>query len=247
MPVGELILAVLCGSAVGLSLGLTGGGGSIFALPLLVQVLHTGVREAVAISLATVGLTALFGAILKSDSVRWKAGLLFAAGGIAGAPLGTLIGVKLPERMILVGFATLMLITGWRMLRGRRSEENDGGHPHLAVLLIAGFVTGIMAGIFGVGGGFLIVPALVFGAALPIRVAMATSLLAIALISASTLGFQAAFGVASIPVDILLVFSAGAIGGMAGGTKLRGIFSDLALRRVFAAGMWGVAASLLLS
>lgn len=238
------LLPAVAGTVVGIALGLTGGGGSIFALPLLVHVLHVGVRDAVAVSLATVGLTALFGALLKRGDVRWRAGLGFATAGILGAPLGSWIGARLPDRETLVGFALLMVIAGARLWRPSRPQPTTGPHP--AILPLSGFATGVLAGVFGVGGGFLIVPALVLGAGLAMRAAVATSLLAIAMISASAFASQLLAGAAELDAGLAVLFTAGALAGMAAGTWLRALLSEAALRRTFALGMWGVAAAMLL-
>jgi uncharacterized membrane protein YfcA len=234
----------LAGAVVGIALGLTGGGGSIFALPLLVHVLQVGVRDAVAVSLATVGMTALFGAALKRGNVQWRTGLLFAGCGVLGAPLGSWIGRQIPDHLTLLGFALLMIIAGIRMWR--RPGEQEVSHIHPAILPISGFATGVLAGVFGVGGGFLIVPALVLGAGLKMREAVATSLFAIALISASALASQFVAGGVAIGSGLVTAFTAGALVGMFVGTSVRAWLSELALRRTFAVCMWGVATAMIL-
>ncbi len=255
MP-AELWLILACGAVVGLSLGLTGGGGSIFAVPLLIYVLGSGVREAVGISLATVGATALFGAALRNRSglVEWRTGFLFAATGMLGAPAGTWLGARMPDALTLAGFAVLMLVVGVRMWRSggnspARNHQPCARSEHgelrltgkcFAVLLPTGLLVGVLTGIFGVGGGFIIVPALVFVTGMAIHRAVATSLLVIAMICAAGVGSYFFVG-SGIPVTLTLWFLAGGLAGMTLGHRLSAGLGGPALNRVFAASMWAVA------
>lgn len=251
----DSILPLFFGVIVGFSLGLTGGGGSIFAVPLLIFGLGTGVREAVGISLAAVGATALFGAILrlKHGEVELSTGLVFAAAGMLGAPLGTWIGGQLPDAVTLVGFAVLMAVVGLRMWRGSAETQtarsacarDDSGklrwNSKCAVgLSMVGLSAGVLSGIFGVGGGFIIVPALILASRMPIHRAVSTSLLVIALICLSGIVSYAWTGPA-ISVGLTTIFVAGGIGGMFAGAMLRSRLPGRILNRVFAAGMWIVA------
>lgn len=245
--------AVLYGAIVGLSLGLTGGGGSIFAVPLLVFGLGMAFRDAVVVSLAVVGLTALYGAVLQSrgGQVLWGAGGILGLGGILFAPVGAKIGVLLPQSASLLLFSGLMVLIGSRMLRKTpppgedvplpaiRCEQDECGLPKFSTLcafklLTAGAVSGILSGIFGVGGGFLLVPALLLVTGIEISRALATSLVAIFLISGS--------GLVS---NLLLVphwpgwmqpalFLVGAALGMTGGAALKPLLPATTLRRIFA-------------
>ena len=106
------LLTIVFGIVIGFSLGLTGGGGSIFAVPLLVYGLGAGAREAVAVSLAAVGATSLLGALMRwrAGEIELRAGIVFAIGGLVGAPFGTAIGTRLPVALTLLGFATLVLV-----------------------------------------------------------------------------------------------------------------------------------------
>src|SRR6478752_1254751 len=110
-------LTIAFGMVIGFSLGLTGGGGSIFAVPMLIYGLGTGVREAAAISLAAVGATSLLGALLRwrAAELELRGGIVFALGGLIGAPFGIAIGARLPEALVLIGFALLMGIVGRSM------------------------------------------------------------------------------------------------------------------------------------
>ncbi len=247
----QLTLAVLFGSAVGLSLGLTGGGGSILAVPLLVYGLGLELRAAVAISLVVVGLTSLFGAAIqaRSGQVLWRAGAILGVGGILAAPLGARIGALMPDDLVLTLFAILMAVVGFRMAAGGGespevpvgrfacARDSDGfPSPTLSCVLKmggAGALTGVLSGIFGVGGGFLLVPALVWVGSARIEYALATSLVAIALISVS--GFIANLGAAGgVSIALVVLFAAGAVAGMIAGARWKRRLSPVVLGRVFA-------------
>ena len=265
-------LALVFGTAVGFSLGLTGGGGSIIAVPLLVYGLTLPTRQAVGVSLAAVGSTALAGAVhrLWRGEVEVRTGLLFAVAGMLGAPLGSLIGRRMPETLTLMLFAALMVAVAVQMWRKatRRPEEaavvrsptrarpkGTGGvacrrdpagrltmtSRCATVMAAAGIATGVLSGLFGVGGGFVIVPALVLFSGMGIHRAVATSLLVIALVSVS--------GVASyllsqqpLPPGLTLLFVAGGVAGLALGTVVAHWLSPVGLQKIFAAVIVAVAA-----
>ena len=206
-------LAILFGAAVGFALGLTGGGGGVFAVPLLVYGLAIAPREAVGISLASVGGIALAGVMprLWRNEVEIRTGLLLAVAGMLGAPIGSYLSTLIPESALLVMFGCLMLIVAWRMWAKTRNPQLTTvvcvteGHPAedrsacqrdcdgklkltskcVRLLLMVGLLTGILSGMFGVGGGFVIVPALVLFSGMEIHRAVGTSLLVIFLISIS--------------------------------------------------------------
>lgn len=206
-------LAVIFGVVVGFALGMTGGGGGIFAVPLLVYGLAVAPREAVGISLAAVGGTAAFGAVprLLRGEVELRTGVIFAVAGMAGAPIGSYLSTLVPEQALLVMFAILMLVVAWRMWAKARHPElatgvcasetlatgndaacqrDDEGRLRLNakcawLLVFVGLLAGVLSGMFGVGGGFVIVPALVLFSGMRIRQAVATSLLVIVLVSIS--------------------------------------------------------------
>jgi uncharacterized membrane protein YfcA len=253
------MVALLLGSLVGLSLGLTGGGGSIFAVPLLVYGLHLDFREAVALSLAIVGSTALYGATIQARRkvVLWGAGGVLGLGGILTAPLGATLGHYLPDRLALTLFAGLMLLVGTQMIRGRNEmviaaiacQRTPQGEIHFswrcaAKLLVTGMVAGILSGVFGVGGGFLLVPALLIVTGISIDSAMATSLVSIALISAS--GFIAnltQLHQESAPVASL--FFLGSVLGMTFGASVKRHLPTHILRKIFGSVIIGTAITLL--
>ncbi len=234
-------LAILFGGIVGLALGLTGGGGGIFALPLLVYALHIAPREAVGISLAAVGGTALFGAVPRMihGDVELRTGLLFAVAGMVGAPVGSYLSTLIAESVLLVLFAGLMLVVAWRMWAKTRNPETptgvcstetqpgpDGsacqrdadGKLRLTsrcarLLVIVGLITGVLAGLFGVGGGFVIVPALVLFSGMAIHRAVGTSLFVIVLVSISGVASHLIAG-NTLSLATTLPFMLGGIGGI---------------------------------
>ncbi len=268
MGVETIALAAGFGLLVGLSLGLTGGGGSILAVPLLVYGLDMDLRTAVALSLVIVGATSLFGAAIqaRSGQVLWRAGAILGIGGIAIAPFGAIVGAGMNDDVVVIMFAALMVIVGIQMLRGASgsevgiTEENAGdpdteskssnvgsavscrtdneGLPIptsgcIAKLLAAGAATGFLSGLFGVGGGFLLVPALLLVGGVSMHHALATSLVAIALTSVS--GFISNVGAAeTIPVATAVIFAVGSLIGMQSGAYLKNYLPAKLLRTGFA-------------
>jgi uncharacterized protein len=187
-----LALAVL----VGVALGVFGGGGSILTVPLLVYVAGLDAKPAIATSLVVVGVTAIAALVThaRAGRVQWRTGLVFGAAAMVGAYAGGLIGPRVPDVVLLVGFALMMLATSIAMIRGRRSapaadDAADEGRSRLPVglVLLEGAVVGLVTGIVGAGGGFLVVPALVLLGGLPMATAVGTSLLVIALKSFAAL------------------------------------------------------------
>lgn len=272
-PLAALGLAF--GAVVGFSLGLTGGGGSIFAVPLLVYGLGVATREAIGVSLAAVGATALVGGLrrLARGEVEVRTGLLFAVAGMLGAPAGSWLGRRVPEGVLLLLFAVLMVLVAVRMwvqasrrpeetraLRGASAGPTDESGPscrrdpsgrlHLSsrcfvVLVVAGLAAGVLSGLFGVGGGFVIVPALVLVTGMGIHRAVATSLLVIALVSASGLASQLAAG-RPLPWALTGLFVAGGVAGMELGTLAGRRLGGPGLQKLFASAMVAVAAFIVL-
>lgn len=262
-------MSLLFGSIVGFSLGLTGGGGAIFAVPLLVYGLAVRPHDAAGISLAAVGATAAAGALqrLHAGEIDLRTGLLFSITGVLGAPAGTALGGLLPDTLLLVLFAGLMGYVALRMWRqsenGRASDgpgeaaakaeaacdspcaRDEGGrlvyNRRCAVIMGAtGLATGLLAGIFGVGGGFVIVPALILVTGMEIRRAVATSLMVITLVSASGVVSHLLAGDPPDP-RITALFVAGGVCGMGLGTLTGRRLSGPVLQRVFAVVIFFVA------
>jgi len=231
-------VAVALASLVGLTLGLLGGGGSILAVPLFLGVLAAPPREAIAWSLLVVAATAasaMVGHAVRGQ-VQWRRGLLFAAASMTGAFLGARASHLVPETALVLGFAAAMLVTGAAMIRRRRPDgERAPGEAPLARVAALALGVGFAAGMVGAGGGFLIVPALVLGAGVPMRSAVGTSLLVLSLQSAA--GFAGHAG--QVPMDwavIIPVTGASVAGGLLG-SLLSSRVPASALRSVFG---WGV-------
>ena len=179
-----LILGLVLSALIGLSLGLIGGGGSIITVPVLVYVLGVEAHEAVGMSLAVVGATSLVGSFLhyRRGAVQLRTGLIFGAVGIVGALLGSPLTLLLSPAALMLTFAMLMLVVAALMLRRKASDERvETVQKALSVrkALVAGFGVGILTGFLGVGGGFLIVPALVMFGGLGMKDAIGTSLFVI--------------------------------------------------------------------
>lgn len=234
MPPVHVLIAVVLSSVVGVSLGLLGGGGSILAVPLLVYVARIDVHVAIGMSLAIVGATALGGAVVhaREGRVDLKAALLFGVAGMVAAPFGAQASHTVPHRMLLLLFAALMIVVGGLMLRGRRGGSAGPRPPRRLAILGAGLGVGALTGFLGVGGGFLIVPALTLLAGLPIHTAVGTSLLVIAMNAAAGLAGHLRQG--EIPVGLTAVFTAASLLGASFGGQMAERFEPVRLRRAFA-------------
>jgi uncharacterized membrane protein YfcA len=239
-----VIAALALSGAIGLSLGLVGGGGSIITMPVLVYVAGLPPREAVAVSLAIVGATAAVGAALnyRTGGADLRLTAIFGATGMAGALVGAPLTRLAPGPVLMLLFAALMFFVGVRMLGEPATEENAGGKCDPVRCLAAGFGLGVLTGFLGVGGGFLIVPALLRFARAPMRVAVGTSLSIIALNSAA--GF-AAHAAETRGLSLLVAaFTGVAVIGLVGGVALGRRMKPAHLKRAFAGLALGVAAYL---
>jgi uncharacterized membrane protein YfcA len=173
-----LALAVL----VGVSLGLLGGGGSILTLPILVYAFGMEERAAIATSLVVVGVTSAVALIPHASRghVDWRTGALFAAAGSAGAFLGGWLAGFVPGPWLFHGFLLMMVATALAMLRGRKElAASPPARSPLLKVLLEGLGVGLITGLVGAGGGFLVVPALVLLGGLPMQRAVGTSLVVI--------------------------------------------------------------------
>lgn len=211
-----VVLAVL----IGLSLGLLGGGGSILTVPLLVYVTGLPAKEAIALSLLVVGVTSAAAAVshARAGRVQWRTGILFGLAGMVGAYAGGRLAELIPGRILLLAFAVMMVATAVAMLRGRKDVDPDAAPRRLPLgrILLDGTVVGLVTGLVGAGGGFLVVPALALLGGLPMPVAVGTSLVVIAMKSAA--GF--AGYLASVQIDWTLaamVTAAAVVGSVLGG------------------------------
>jgi uncharacterized membrane protein YfcA len=216
------LLSVGSGSLVGFVLGLIGGGGSILAVPLLVYVV--GVPSAhVAIGTSAVAVAASAALNLvghaRAQTVRWPCALVFALSGIAGAAAGAQLGKMVDGGKLLALFGALMVIIGLLMLRPRRAGSDANvrldraSMPRLLPRLIGGgLIVGVLSGFFGIGGGFLIVPALIGATAMPLLDAIGSSLVSVTSFGAATAASYALTGLVDWRIAGLFV-----LGGIAGG------------------------------
>jgi uncharacterized membrane protein YfcA len=230
-----ILITIALAVIVGVALGLLGGGGSILMVPLLVYVAGMDAKEAIAASLVVVGVTAAVSVVghARAGRVRWRTGLLFGLAGMVGAFGGGWIGGRLPGQLLLVGFALMMVATAVAMLRGRKPVDPARAPAELPVgrVLVDGVVVGLVTGLVGAGGGFLVVPALALLGGLPMGVAVGTSLLVIAMKSfAGITGY-----LTTVSLDWPLVGAitlAAIIGSLVGARLVNRIPAD-ALRKTF--------------
>lgn len=255
------LLGTALGAVVGLILALTGAGGGILAVPLLVFGLHLTMAQAAPIGLVAVGMAALLGAVLglREGIVRYRAALLIGCTGMLLAPLGLWLGQRLPNRPLLLGFAAVLAYASWRIHKqaqralappapqsaaGATAEGSrpclldpaDGRlhwtRPCARALSGTGMVSGLLSGMLGVGGGFVIVPALTRYTDLATRSVLATSLAVIALVSIG--GVSAAALSGAILWPLAWPFTLGAIGGLMAGKMIASRLAGPRLQQGFA-------------
>lgn len=243
-------MAIGLGVAIGLALGLLGGGGSILTVPIFVYVLHFGPKEAIAMSLAVVGATSAVGAAghWRAGNVNLRVGAMFGAVAMLGTYAGARVATLLSGAVQLAIFALVMLLAAAFMFRerGEKAMGDPSGTPALrgaiALVVVEGLAIGLLTGVVGVGGGFLIVPALVL-LALPMREAVGTSL---AIIAANCIvGFYGYFGHVHVDWRAMALVTAGTVPGISLGVYLHRLVPQHVLRRGFSAFLLLVAAFIL--
>lgn len=230
-----IALSVVLAIFVGVSLGLLGGGGSVLTVPLLAYVAGMEPRHAIATSLLVVGVTSAIGAIThaRAGRVRWRVAMLFGVAAMAGAYAGGRLARLVPGTVLMVAFAVIMIAAAVAMLRGRKNTTAAGIDRALPMIKIAalGGAIGIISGLIGAGGGFLLVPALALLGGLSMPVAVGTSLVVIAMQSLASLAGH----LASEHVDWRLaaaVTAAAVIGAVIGG-RLTALVAAATLRKSF--------------
>ncbi|MBK6287272.1 MAG: sulfite exporter TauE/SafE family protein [Gammaproteobacteria bacterium] len=261
-----MITAIALGVLVGLVLGLTGAGGSIFAVPLLMWGLGWTLPQAVPVALLAVCIGAGFGTVVAWDVrlVRYRAALLMALAAWLMAPFGLHAARVLAVDILTLSFALVLLLVGVRLLiQASRTPDDaavvratvavchldpgtgrfDWTPLSLAVISAIGALTGFLSGMLGVGGGFVIVPSLRAATDLSMHSAVATSLMAIALISGGTVGVAVLQG-QSIPWLVALPFVAGTVIGMSGGRHVAARIAGPRLQQGFAGAMLVVAVAM---
>jgi uncharacterized protein len=214
-------LGLFSGTLVGFSLGLVGGGGSILAVPLMVYLVGVASPH-VAIGTSALAVAVNAGANLfvhgRSGNVKWRCGAVFALAGVVGAIGGSTLGKMVDGERLLALFAVLMLVVAGLMFVRRGGEGDAGvvlGRENLPKLLAFGLATGALAGFFGIGGGFLIVPALIAATGMPILYAVGSSLVAVAAFGVTTSANYALSGLVDWPLAGLFV-AGGVLGGLGG-------------------------------
>lgn len=267
MTLAVVVTAVAAGALIGLSLGALGGGGSIMAVPVLVYLLDQSPTQATTGSLVVVGATSLIAAVAahRAGNVLLGRGLVFGLVAVGGAAAGAKASAHVPEDVLLAAFATLMLLVGGLMgrqlhhHRGHRTHPDAGYRyaarptlddpiitfsptfacqcPRALKVLITATAVGLLTGFLGVGGGFLVVPALLLALALPMEYAAGTSLVVITITSISALAVRAGTGASPDWGPILALTAASIVAAVAGAHladrvdthRLQGAFTFLIL------------------
>jgi uncharacterized membrane protein YfcA len=233
-----LILATGFGLLIGLVMGMVGGGGAVLAVPVLVYAVGLGVHEATTASLAVVGGAAAVGAAgqARRGTVCWRSAAWFAAGAAAGGLAGTYLNRAFGGAALLLLFSVVMLLAAqatWR--RAALPVCEAGGCPAASPLILVpvGIGVGVLTGLVGVGGGFVIVPALMIGLSFGMREAMSTSMVIVAVVSATALLAHLAAG-AGLDVPVAVGMGGAAIVGALLGPRLADHVSTALLGRGFA-------------
>ena len=259
MPIRALLASPL-GLLIGISLGALGGGGSILAVPVLVFVAGQTPSEATTTSLLVVGIAAVAGAVQhgRHGRVRLRAGLLFGLLGIAGSLAGSALNRRLDGDVLLLAFAGLILVAAWRIVVGcpsctrlgeqlavgrDRPADGAGGGGGVAVrtrsmattqllgVVAAGTFVGFLTGLFGVGGGFVIVPALTLVLHYSMPQAIGTSLVVIAVNTAMAFGGRLG---GHVDWGTTLLFAAAAMAGVGAGSRIADRIQPQTMQRSFA-------------
>ncbi len=237
-----MAVAAALGLAIGVLLGLLGAGGSILAVPALVYGADQPLSAAVPTSLLVVGVSAAAAVVprIRARQVQWRIAAVVGAAGIPAAYAGTAVNRALDPRMVLIGFALVMVVAAVRMLREQPEAGGDCALPGgrvdwrgcLPKAIGSGVAVGLLTGLFGVGGGFLVVPALVLLLGLPMAVAVGTSLVVVTVNSAA--GFAAHVGGAEVDYGLAAVFTGAAVAGSLAAARLATRLPADRLRRGFA-------------
>ena len=230
-----LALELALGFAIGLSLGLLGGGGSILTVPALVYFIGQTPHAAVTTSLAIVGANSLMGASFHraQGTLDWTVALVFGGAGMLVAYFASGISKMLPPAVLLIAFAMLMLVIGIVMLVRRKNVDQTlrAARP-LWIVLASGAGVGLLTGVLGVGGGFLIVPALVMLVGLPMQAAVGTSLIVIAMNSLA--GLAGHLSTEPFNIVLTLVFTLAGLAGTFAGAQLSKRLPAQKLQKAFA-------------
>ncbi|MCL4249048.1 MAG: sulfite exporter TauE/SafE family protein [Anaerolineae bacterium] len=245
MSATTLGIDIALGFVIGIVLGLLGGGGSILTVPALVYVVNLPPQTAVTASLVIVGANSAIGALFHraQGTLNVRVALVFGGSGMMAAYLSAGLSKALSPTALMVAFGLLMLVVGAIMLLRKTPEQGQELSRGLPAVIAGGIGVGVLTGFLGVGGGFLIVPALVMLVGLPIRQAVGTSLIVIAMNSLA--GFLGHLNGLSLDVLVVGVFAAAGIAGTFAGARLGQRVKPEQLRALFAVFVIGLALVLL--
>jgi hypothetical protein len=241
-----IFLAIISGAITGIVLGLFGSGGSIIAMPALMYLLDVEAKSAIAMSMGIVAVTATISGWdnWRRGNVDLKVAMWFGLFGVIGTYGGARLGVYTPVQVQLTLFALVMYAAAWKMLQPKKQpvaqlamaggpplSEDEAISAHMGHIAAHGVGVGVLTGLVGVGGGFLIVPALVLLSGIPMKLAIGTSLVIVA--AKSYAGFAGYVG--AVPVDwtIMASFTAVTVAGSFVGTRIAHRFSQETLKRSF--------------
>jgi hypothetical protein len=236
-----MVLLAIVAVIIGILLGLLGGGGSILTVPVLVYLAGLSTKSAIITSLVVVCITSAIAVVnhARAGRVCWMTGVNFGAAGMVGAYLGGRMAAYIPDPILLVLFATVMLISSAAMLRNKQNpqatrqvgERLCPQNLPYAAILFDGLLVGLVTGLVGVGGGFLLVPALNFLAGLPIHAAIGTSLFIIVMQALAALAGHASHF--EIDITLTALVTGCAILGSFIGSQFSGKVSSAYLKRGF--------------
>lgn len=261
-------MLLIIGIVIGLLLGLTGAGGSVFAVPLLIMLGGVSIHQAVTLSLAAVAAVTLYGSArnFSNQTILWKPAALLAISGMLAAPFGQMLAMRLSETLLVGGFSLLAVIIAIRMWitattmpeaskvvrSSHLSLQSSNGvlckfsptgefqlRPRcMSGLLLGGFMVGLLSGLFGVGGGFLIIPLLLLLSQVSMIQAVSTSLVVIALISSTGFISHIALGeINYLPFESLAWLVVGGLAGMYVGQLISHKIANALLQKIFAIGL----------
>lgn len=231
-----MLIALLGALAIGLVMGVCGAGGGVLSVPLLVMALGLRMQEAAPIALVSISLGATLGALdgLRAGLARYRAALVIALVSLPFSALGVQLAARLPQGILMAGFAVVCLIAAWRMAHSVHDAADADTPPPLldahtgrfrwsrqtaAIMATVGASSGFLTGLFGVGGGFVIVPMLQRLTQLPLRGTVATSLLVMALVSAGGVGATLLHGL-HVPALLTTLFAGATGAGLCAGRLL---------------------------
>lgn len=226
------MMGFVVGAVLGVVFAVLGAGGGILAVPVLLFIFDTSMQTATGVGLAVVWAAALSGAIshARGGRVDVRVAASFGLPSVLGAALGAKLHALVPERVTMVAFAVVLLLALGALFRPKR--DGSGARPRLVPMLLVGLATGALTGFLGVGGGFLVVPALTLFAGLPLHRAIGTSMAIISLASLSGAVIHLIEG--HVQLQLLLPMGAGAVLGAFVGAPLGGRLPERPLRLGFA-------------